>query len=197
MDGATEFRYDISRAGRVMMALVLGLAALLWVQHVFLDLGGNDPDAFIGVLIVMLVVSGVLLPVPAMELLWWARGRVAVSTVGLSWRGWAGWNTREWGEILGVGVPPEASGDRADDQRLHVVTDDGYEFIHGYCLREREALRDALRSHGGLDEVEAVGRHQFLCRPGATRLVRERAREHIDLSGDDLTDFWAGRFRRF
>lgn len=194
-EGARVFRYGMSRPGLIMLGLLVGLIGLLWAQFALFDLIEPDEDSLIGLAFIMLIVGGVLAPVPALEVIWWARGRVEVDTSGLRWRGWGTWNDRGWGEILGVGMPPPDAA-RGDDERIHLVTEDECEFIHGFGLRDREALRDALRSYGDLAEVEVIGRHTFLCRPGAGSLVRDRAEGHVD-PDDDVTDFWAGRFRRF
>jgi hypothetical protein len=191
------FRYTLSRPARVMIVLLLVIISVLWAQYIFLDLSGRDPGSLIGMLSVMLVLGVVLVPVPAMEIMWLLRGRVVVDDSGIRWRGWGGWNERAWDEILAVGAPsPDPR--RQDDARIHVVTEDEYEFIHGFGLRRQEYLRNALRDYGGLDEVEVIGRHMFLCRPGAAKSARERAEGHVDLPVDDDTiDFWSRRFRRF
>lgn len=196
MDTAREFRYRISRAGWTMLALLLGAVVLLWTRVMLISAALPDSDMIAGVLSIMLVVGGILVPVPALELIWWARGRVEVGAGGLSWRGWGRWNERPWGEILAVGMPSPNSG-RMDDERIHVVTEEDYEFIHGFGLRERETLREMIRSYGDLAEVEVIGKHTFLCRPGAADAVKERARGQVDPADDDAIDFWAGRFRRF
>jgi len=169
---------------------------LLWVQFMLSEMLRPDEDSLIALLSVILIVGGVLVPVPALELIWWARGRIEVSTAGLRWRGWGAWNQHTWGEIIAVGMPPPNTA-RRDDERIHVVTEEDYEFIHGFGLRHREDLRDLLRTYGDLDEVEVVGKHTFLCRPGTAKVVRPRTEGHVDPEPDDAIDFWAGRFRRF
>ncbi|MFO8081298.1 MAG: hypothetical protein R6V07_13490 [Armatimonadota bacterium] len=191
------FRYRLSRPARVMLGLLLAITTALGAQYIFLDLTGRDPGSLVGMLFIMLALALVLVPVPAMEIMWLVRGRVVVDASGLRWRGWGGWTERAWDEILAVGVPAPDSR-REDDARIHVVTEDEYEFIHGFGLRGVEDLRDALRDCGALEEVEVIGRHMFLCRPGAAKSVRERAEGHVDLPIDDDTiDFWSRRFRRF
>lgn len=196
MGRVKQFRYDISRPAWVMIGLLLAVVVLLWAQYIFLDLTGRDPGSPIGLLLIVIVVGVALIPVPAMEMMWRARGRVEVDATGLRWRGWGGWSERAWGEILAVGMPPDDAR-KQDDERIHVVTEEEYEFIHGFCLRNREELRDLLRTHGDLAESETVGRHTFHCRPGVGRLVAKRAGEHADLDADDGIDFLAGRFRPF
>lgn len=189
------FRYGLSRPGWVMLGILALMAGLFGAQYAFIDLLSHDVESLAGLLLIMLIAGGVLVPVPVMELVWMARGRVAVDTTGLRWRGWGTWNERAWGEILAVGMPPRDS-KKMDDERIHVVTEDDYEFIHGFGLRKREDLRELVRVYGDLDEVEVLGKHTFLCRPGTGRTVKERAREHVDLDTDPY-DFWASRFRRF
>ncbi len=196
MGTVREFGYDISRPAWTMIGLLLAVIVLLWAQYIFLDLSGQDPGSLIGLLFIVMVIGVVLVPVPAMEIMWRARGRVQVDATGLRWRGWGGWNERAWDEILAVGMPPDDAG-RQDDERLHIVTQEEYEFIHGFCLRNREDIHDLLRTFGDLAESEVVGSHTFHCRPGAGKMVAKRAEEHLDLDPDDTIDFWAGRFRRF
>jgi hypothetical protein len=185
----------LSRAGWLMLGIMALVMGLLGAQYAWIDLSAVDTESTVGLLFIMLIIGGVLLPVPGMEIMWYARGRVVVDITGLRWRGWGAWNERTWGEILAVGMPPPDS-KKMDDERIHVVTEDDYEFIHGFGLRDREELRRLLRSYGDLDEAEVVGKHTFLCRPGTGKIVAERAREHVDLDTDDY-DFWATRFRRF
>ncbi len=196
MSNARVFRYGLSRAGWIMLLLLVGLVAVFSLQGMFFELAASDSDALTGVLFIVLVFGGILLPVPLMEFLWWARGRVAVDATGLRWRGWSTWNDRAWGEVLAVGLPAPDAG-RSDDERIHVVTEDDYEFIHGYGLRAREALREAIRSYGDLDQIEVIGNHTFLCRPGAVDTVKQRAQGNVDPPHDEGLDFLAGRFRRF
>lgn len=195
METGQTFRYGISRPAWIMIGLLAVLAAFLVIQYVLVDLRDGEPGSVIGLFFVLLVVAVVLLPVPLMEMIWLVRGRVQVTAEGLRWRGWSGWNERAWGDILAVGLPaPDAQ--RQDDERIHVVTEDEYEFIHGFGLRDREALRQMLRGYGDLAEVEVIGKHTFLCRPGAGKIIRERAKSEVD-PHDDVIDFWSGRFRRF
>ena len=195
MDTIREFRYGMSRAGLVLLALLLLIIGLLAIRYVLTDLGASDPEALMGLVFIALVLGGILIPVPALEIIWWARGRVAVDTDGLRWRGWGAWNRRAWGDILAVGMPAPDAG-RGDDERVHVGTGEDYQFIHGFGLRDREALAEAIRGWGGLSEVQALGRYTVFCRPGSGEQVVELAKAEIEPMPDAL-DFWTTRFRRF
>ncbi|MFW5868948.1 MAG: hypothetical protein ACOCX2_14080, partial [Armatimonadota bacterium] len=118
MDAVRTFRYGISRAAAVMGALLIALIGYFAIQYALLDLRGGDPETLVGLLVTLLVLGIVLVPVPVMEILWLARGRVEVTSGGLRWRGWGGWNERAWGEILAVGMPAPDSR-RQDDERIH------------------------------------------------------------------------------
>ncbi len=195
MDTVREFRYGMSRAGLVLLTMLLAVVGVLAIRYIFIDLNAPGSDALPGLIFIMLITGGVLAPVPAMEIIWWARGRVVVQTGGLRWRGWGTWKSREWSELLGVGMPaPDAT--RTDDERIHLVTRDGYEFIHGFGLRDRQAFAEAIRAWGDLGQIEVVGRYTVLCRPRASEQVVELVKTEIDPPPDAL-DFWAGRLRRF
>lgn len=196
MSNARVFRYKLSRAGWIMLGLFIALATLLWGSSIFLRLSGPPAESLMGGLLVVLMVGVVLIPVPAMEIIWWARGRVVVDVEGLRWRGWGKWNEQAWGEILAVGVP-EPDARRIDDERIHLITEEDYEFIHGFGLRDREQLREAVSRYGDLDGTAQLGGHTFFCRPGAIDEILERAEDHVDPDDDAANDFWAGRFRRF
>ena len=195
MDTVRVFRYGMSRAGLILLTLLLAVVGLLTIRYVFIDLNAPGSDALPGLILVALIIGGVLAPVPAMEIIWWARGRVVVEMSGLRWRGWSAWKSREWSELLGIGMPPPDAG-RTEDERIHLITREGHEFIHGFGLRDRQDLAEAIRQWSGLSLVQVVGRYTVLCRPGASEQVRELAQAEIDPPASDL-DFWAGRFRRF
>lgn len=195
MDTVRGFRYGMSRAGVVLLTMLLGIAGLLVIRYILIDLNTPGSDTLPGLILIMLITGGVLAPVPAMEIIWWARGRVIVQTGGLRWRGWSTWKSREWGELLGVGMPPPDA-TRTEDERIHLITRDGHEFVHGFGLRGRQDLAEAIRQWGGLNQIEVVGRYTILCRPSVAEEVVELAKAEIQPMPDPL-DFWAGRFRRF
>ncbi len=194
MDTVREFRYGMSRAGVLMLLAMLVLAGLLALRYVYADLTAPESDSLPGLLFMLLIFGGILLPVPLLEITWWVQGRVVVMTGGLRWRGQGRWHERLWEEILGIGFPPPDAA-RTEDERIHVITRDGYEFIHGFGLRKRQELAEAVRAWSDMDAIEVVGRHTFLCKPAAMEQVRERAMREIEPPPDGL-DFWAGRFRR-
>lgn len=195
MDTVRVFRYGMSRAGLMLLTLLLAVMGLLTIRYIFIDLNAPGSDALPGLILVALIAGGVLVPVPAMEIIWWARGRVVVEASGLRWRGWSTWKSREWSELLGIGMPPPDAGWN-EDERIHLITREGHEFIHGFGLRDRRDLAETIRRWSGLSLLQVVGRYTVLCRPGAGEQVRELAQAEIDPPANEL-DFWAGRFRRF
>jgi len=191
------FAYGISRASWVMLGL-LAVAVALIVGPYLLFEGGPaalDEESVMALALIALVLGGVLLPVPVLDIIWWLRGGVVIGSDGLHWRGWGGSRSLAWSEIIGVGQPPSAPR-VGDDTRIYVVTRDGCEFIHGYTLRDRDEAVELMVTWAGLPERQQVGRHTFRCRPGASERVAQAAAEHIDTGGYDPWDFWATRFRR-
>ncbi|MGD9497701.1 MAG: PH domain-containing protein [Armatimonadota bacterium] len=191
------FGYGISRASRVMLGLLV--LAVVVILGPSLLLGARwevySEEGRLGMALIVLVLAGVLVPVPAMELLWWLRGRVVAGPEGLAWRAWGGWRELEWEEIIAIGYPPSVR--RAEDTRLHIVTDSGYEFIYGCELRERDEAVELIAASADLPEQEQVGPYVFRCRAGTSERVAAEAAGHLHLIEDDPWDFWATRFRRY
>jgi len=191
------FGYGISRASWVMLGLLALAMAVVSLESLLVGgPGGWSDESVMGLALIALILGGVLLPVPVMDIIWWLRGRVVVAPDGLHWRAWGAWQSREWTQIIAVGRPT-SSARRTDDTRLHVITEDGYEFIYGYQLREADAAVEAMVTWASLPEMERVGRYLFNCRAGASEQVAARAAEHLDTGGYDPWDFWAMRARRF
>lgn len=197
--GGRVFGYGISRASRVMLGLLAVTVAIITAERLLLEgFRSWSDDSLTALGLIVLVLGGVLLPVPLLEIGWWLRGRVVVNADGLHWRAWSAWRTVPWHDLIAIGRPPPEP-DRSDDTRLHVLTVDGYEFIHGYQLHELAELVEMVASIAGLPERERVGRYLFRCRSGASERVAARAVEHVDTgpSGYDPWDFWTWRARRF
>lgn len=193
------FGYGISRASWGMLGLLALGVALLTAEALIIEGPRTLSDEGItGLGIIALVLGVVLLPVPLLDIGWWLRGRVVVADDGLHWRAWGAWRSIPWAEIVAIGQPPGGPS-RSDDTRLHVLTTEGYEFIHGYLLRERAEAVELITSWASLPEREQVGRYLFRCRAGTSERVAARAAEHVDTGqgGHDPWDFWAMRARRF
>jgi len=191
------FGYGISRASWVMLAVLALAVALIAGESLLVATPGTwSEERVMGLALIALILGGVLLPVPVLDILWWLRGRVVIAADGLHWRAWGAWQSREWARIIAIGRPTSAAR-RTDDTRLHVITEDGYEFIYGYQLREADAAVEAMLSWADLPEREQVGRYLFHCRPATSEQVAARAAEHIHTGGYDPWDFWASRARRF
>jgi len=195
--GVPVFRYGISRASWVMLGLLVLAVAAIAGPRLLLRRDPLAPSAeeTMGLALIALVLGGVLLPVPALDILWWLRGRVVVGHEGLRWRAWSGWNELAWEEIVGIGAP-RPSGRRTDDTRLHIITADDYQFVHGYQLRGRDEAVDAMQAWGNFPEQVSIGRYVFVCHRDASEQVLRRAEEHVDTGGYDPLDFWSGRFSR-
>ncbi|MGC9320240.1 MAG: hypothetical protein ACP5KN_19560 [Armatimonadota bacterium] len=192
------FRYRVARHTWPLLALALGAVTAVVVPAIVLQGGVKTltDEGLIGIYVVMGILGVVLLPVPIMNLAWSARAQVTVGVERLSWRGFGGTKSLEWSEIVAIGMPPEDPR-RVDDQRIHVLTEDDYDFIHGFGLRDRERALELMRSRAGLFEREQVGSHVFTCRAGTSGDVAARAAAHLGVSEDDPWGFWGGRFRRF
>jgi len=193
------FGYGISRASWVMLGLLALGMAVISGQRLLLGRPGTwSEESVMALALIALVLGGVLLPVPLLDLGWWLRGRVVVADNGLHWRAWGAWRSIPWTEIIAIGQPP-TNPERSEDTRLHVLTAEGYEFIYGYQLRERAEAVELIASWANLPEREQVGRYLFRCRAGTSERVAARAAEHVDTGqgGYDPWDFWAMRARRF
>lgn len=193
------FGYGISRASWMMLGLLaLGIGLITAERLVLGGPEGATAEGVTGLAIVALVLGGVLLPVPLLEIGWWLRGRIVVADDGLHWRAWGAWRSIPWAELIAIGQPP-TNPERTEDTRLHVLTAEGYEFIYGYQLRERAAAVELIASWASLPEREQVGRYLFRCRSGTSEQVATRAAEHVDTGqgGHDPWEFWAMRARRF
>lgn len=193
------FGYGLSRASWAMLGLlVLGMAVISAQRLLLGGPEGAAEDGSSGLGIVALILGGVLLPVPLLEIGWWLRGRVVVADDGLHWRAWGAWRSIPWAEVVAIGQP-FANPDRTEDTRLHVLTAEGYEFIYGYQLRERAEAVELIAERADLPERQQVGRYLFRCRAGTSERVAVRAAEHVDTGqgGYDPWDFWAMRARRF
>ncbi len=191
------FGYGISRASWVMLGLLaLAIAVIAAESLLVREPGTWSDESVMGLALIALILGGVLLPVPVMDIIWWLRGRVVVASDGLHWRAWGAWRSREWAEIIAIGRPTCAA-HRTDDTRLHLITEDGCEFIYGYQLRERDEAVELMVTWAGLPERQQVGSYLFNCRPDTSEQVAARAAEHIDTGGYDPWDFWALRARRF
>jgi hypothetical protein len=121
---------------------------------------------------------------------------VVVNAEGIFWRGWGRFTGERWSEIIAIGRPPSDAG-RFDDERIHVVTEDDYRFIHGFNMRRRDEALEAMRAWGGFAESKRLGSYSFICRRDRIGEIEERSREHIGTEIDKPYRFWAGRFRRF
>ncbi|MEA3399825.1 MAG: hypothetical protein U9R79_01135 [Armatimonadota bacterium] len=192
------FRYRVARHTWPLLALAIGAVTAVIVPAVVLQGGIKvlTEEGLVGIYVVMGILGVVLLPVPIMNLAWAARGQVTVGVERLSWRGFGGNKSLQWSEIVAIGMPPE-NPTRVDDQRIHVLTDDEYDFIHGFGLRDRQRALELMLTYGDLPEREQVGSYTFACRSGTSANVAARAGVHLGVSDDDPWGFWGGRFRRF
>ncbi len=198
-ESSAVFGYGVARHTWLMLGALVG--GVILVLGPALLLGGGSrvftDDTMLSVGIVMIILSVVMLPVPIMDILWSVRGKLILNIDGIAWRGWGARKSHRWDEVIAIGAPPEDPR-RVDDQRIHVVMEDQYDFIHGYNLRRREEAIDLMRAWGGFTDRIEVGPYTFMCRRGKADEVRDRASTHIHPGPDeDPWSFWAGRFRRF
>ncbi|MGC9320241.1 MAG: hypothetical protein ACP5KN_19565 [Armatimonadota bacterium] len=153
------FRYRMSPTGWAMgglfMALTIPVAAywpssVAWVT--------DTPGA-----VLLFPLALALLSLPILDLLWVIRGRVVVTDHELVWRTPLKEQRLPLADIAAVGRPSE-DWRRREDLRLHLVTSDGYGFLHGHQLPERSDLTETIARRAGLSEEVVVRRHTFFTR---------------------------------
>lgn len=179
------FRYRMSGTGWLMSGLFVALAmpvAIYWPSSAAWMV--ETPGAMM-----LLPLAGALLLLPILDLLWVIRGRVLVSDYELIWRTPLREERLPLTDLAGVGAPGE-DWRRREDLRLHLVTTDGYGFLHGHQLPRRRELAELIARRAGLTEEVPVRRHTFFTRPEWREAVSELADSKVFRDTALQWSFW-------